>query len=77
LPNSRENTPCCGSGGGVRSAFKDLSSDIAKDLLTHMETKELISPCPFCTFNLGFTNKSSELDKKVTYMTKVIYESLE
>lgn len=77
LPDSGENTPCCGSGGGIRSAFKDLSFDIAKDLLTKTETKELISPCPFCTFNLGFTSKSAELDKKVTYVAKVIYESLE
>lgn len=77
LPKSRENTPCCGSGGGIRSAFKDLSFNIAKDLLQKTETEELISPCPFCTFNLGFTNKSGELGKKVTYMTRVIYESLE
>lgn len=77
LPKSLENTPCCGSGGGVRSAFKDLSFDIAKDLLTQVDTKELISPCPFCTFNLGFTNKSAGFDKKMTYITKIIYESLE
>lgn len=77
LPSSRENTPCCGSGGGVRSAFKDLSFNIAKDLLQKTDTKELVSPCPFCTFNLGFAVKSAELDKKVTYISKLIYESLE
>jgi Fe-S oxidoreductase len=77
LPSSRENAPCCGSGGGIRSAFKDLSFDIAKNLLAQAPTKELVAPCPFCTFNLGFTAKSGELDKKISYITKVIYESLE
>jgi heterodisulfide reductase subunit D len=77
LPGSRENTPCCGSGGGVRSAFKDLSFDIAKNLLLKADTEEVVTPCPFCTFNLGFTSKSLEPARKLTYITKIIYESLQ
>lgn len=77
LPNNREDTLCCGSGGGVRSAFRDLSFDIAKNLLLQTETRDLVTPCPFCAFNLGFTSKSGELNKKVTYISKIIYESLE
>jgi len=76
LPRSRKDSLCCGSGGGIRSAFKDLSFNIAKGLLSNTETKELISPCPFCTFNLNFTNKNAGLDKQVTYMTKIIWESV-
>lgn len=77
LPLNRENTPCCGSGGGIRSAFKDLSFDMAQDLLSGMETEALVSPCPFCTFNLGYTNKKAQMNKQVDYITKIIWESLE
>jgi Fe-S oxidoreductase len=77
LPRSRIETLCCGSGGGIRSAFKELSFDIAKNLLNQTETKELITPCPFCTFNLGYTNKQSGMEKQITYITKIIWESLQ
>ena len=77
LSRSRQDTLCCGSGGGIRSAFKDLSFDIAKEILHQTGTKDLITPCPFCTFNLGYTSKQSEMDKQVTYITKIIWESLQ
>jgi Fe-S oxidoreductase len=76
LPRSREHALCCGSGGGIRSAFKELSFDIACNLLKQTETEKLISPCPFCTFNLEYTNKNAKMGKKITYITKVVWESL-
>ena len=51
MTRNRHNAWCCGSGGGVRSAFKDLSAFAAKERIE--EAKEttaeaLISCCPFC-----------------------------
>ncbi|MFW9901245.1 MAG: (Fe-S)-binding protein, partial [Candidatus Thorarchaeota archaeon] len=51
MPRNRQNAWCCGSGGGVRSAFKDLSSFAANERIE--EAKEttaeaLVSCCPFC-----------------------------
>ena len=51
MPRNRQNAWCCGSGGGVRSAFKDLSSFAAKERIK--EAKEttaeaIVSCCPFC-----------------------------
>jgi heterodisulfide reductase subunit D len=77
LPMNREKTPCCGSGGGIRSAFKALSFSMAQDLLSGMETEALASPCPFCTFNLTYTNKKARMNKRVDYITKIVWESLE
>jgi len=77
LPRSRQDALCCGSGGGIRSAFRDLSFDIARNLLDRTGTRELISPCPFCTFNLSYTNKNAKMDKEITYITKIVWESLE
>ncbi|MFX1568315.1 MAG: (Fe-S)-binding protein [Promethearchaeota archaeon] len=51
MERNRQNAWCCGSGGGVRSAFKDLSSFAANERIE--EAKEttaeaLVSCCPFC-----------------------------
>jgi len=51
MPRNRFNAWCCGSGGGVRSAFKDLSSFTAIERIK--EAKEttaeaIVSCCPFC-----------------------------
>ncbi len=51
MPRNKQNAWCCGSGGGVRSAFKDLSSFAAKERIE--EAKEttaeaIVSCCPFC-----------------------------
>ncbi len=51
MPRNRQNAWCCGSGGGVRSAFKELSSFAANERIE--EAKEttaeaIVSCCPFC-----------------------------
>jgi Fe-S oxidoreductase len=51
MERNRQNAWCCGSGGGVRSAFKDLSSFAADERIK--EAKEttaeaIVSCCPFC-----------------------------
>jgi len=51
MTRNRHNAWCCGSGGGVRSAFKDLSSFAAKERIEEaMETQAeaIVSSCPFC-----------------------------
>lgn len=51
MPRNRQNAWCCGSGGGVRSAFKDLSSFAAKERIEEAkgtESDALVSCCPFC-----------------------------
>ena len=42
MPRNRHNAWCCGSGGGVRSAFKELSAFAATT------AEILVSCCPFC-----------------------------
>ncbi|MFX1343780.1 MAG: (Fe-S)-binding protein [Promethearchaeota archaeon] len=51
MTRNRHNAWCCGSGGGVRSAFKELSSFAAKERIEEaMETQAeaIVSSCPFC-----------------------------
>ena len=74
---NRSDAPCCGAGAGIRSVFRDLSTDIAKKFLEKAPSESVVSACPFCTFNLGYTSKKRQIDKKLTYFTSMILESLE
>ncbi|MBA7637194.1 putative iron-sulfur-binding oxidoreductase FadF [subsurface metagenome] len=75
--NNRENTPCCGAGAGIRSVYRDLSMQIASNLLTMAPSDSLVSACPFCVFNLNYTSRRKELGKKAVYFTSLVLESLE
>lgn len=44
---------CCGGGGGVRSAYPDLSGKVAGRRVAEAEFAELlVTACPFCVNNL-------------------------
>ena len=64
MENVREKSRCCGSGGGVKSAYCELSNSIAD--LRIREAKEtdadlLISACPFCKLNLSQNSEDMEV----------------
>ncbi len=55
MENIRENSLCCGAGGGVKSAYPELASQMAKLRLSQAidtDCSTLITPCPFCKLNL-------------------------
>ena len=55
MERNKENARCCGAGGGVRSAFRDLSRNLADRRLEDAEETKaeiLTTACPFCTYNL-------------------------
>ncbi len=64
MTRNRHNAWCCGSGGGVRSAFKDLSSFAAEERIK--EAKEtaadaIVSACPFCLNQFKSNIKNEEI----------------
>lgn len=55
MENIRENSLCCGAGGGVKSAYPEIANQMAKSRIQQArETgcSTLITPCPFCKLNL-------------------------
>lgn len=55
MEDNREKARCCGAGGGVRSAFSDLSLQIARmrmDDAKKTRANSLVTCCPFCVLNL-------------------------
>lgn len=56
MENIRENSLCCGAGGGVKSAYPEIASQMADARLEQaFETNcmTLITACPFCKLNLS------------------------
>jgi len=65
MKREREQAWCCGSGGGVKSAFDDFALWSATERLK--EAKEagaeaLVSACPFCKRNLKEAAEKEELE---------------
>ncbi|WP_432644875.1 (Fe-S)-binding protein [Methanobrevibacter sp.] len=55
MKNIRENSLCCGAGGGVKSAYPEIANQISKLRIAQaVETgcKTLVTSCPFCKLNL-------------------------
>lgn len=76
MENNRENSLCCGSGGGVKSAFPEISNDIAKNRIQRAKDTDsnvLISSCPFCKLNL---NSNSDDDMKVLDLSEFVAKAL-
>lgn len=76
LENNRENASCCGAGSGVRSAFRDLSLEIAARILDSMKNDTLVTPCAFCAFNFNYTSRKKDKGKRIMHITDVILDSL-
>lgn len=61
MESNRENSRCCGAGGGVRFAFPDLSGEIARmrlDDAVKTGSRQLVTCCPFCIHNLKTAQES-------------------
>jgi Fe-S oxidoreductase len=57
MENIRENSLCCGAGGGVKSAYPEIASEMAKSRLSQAKEtgcNTLVTPCPFCKLNLEY-----------------------
>ncbi|VUT26429.1 MAG: (Fe-S)-binding protein [Candidatus Methanolliviera sp. GoM_oil] len=80
MPRNRENAWCCGSGGGVKSAFPEFALWTAGERVKEAErvgVDTIVTSCPFCVRNLADGVK--ELDKpfKVYDTMELVLKALE
>ncbi len=64
MDRNRHNAWCCGSGGGVRSAFKDLSTFAADERIEEAKgtsAEAIVSCCPFCLNQFKTHIKDNEI----------------
>ena len=55
MENIREDSLCCGAGGGVKSAYPEIAHEMAKIRINQakdIDCEILVTPCPFCKLNL-------------------------
>lgn len=48
LPDNREQSLCCGAGGGLKANFPDLADAIACERLEMVDNGRLCTACPLC-----------------------------
>ncbi|MFW9875302.1 MAG: (Fe-S)-binding protein [Candidatus Thorarchaeota archaeon] len=77
MTRNRENAWCCGSGGGVRSTFKDLSNFAANERID--EAKEtsaeiIVSCCPFCLNQ--FKNNMKDIEIQALDLSEIVKKAI-
>ena len=75
----KENTKCCGAGGGVKKGFPELALEIAKSRVKEAEetgVQYLVSICPFCYRNLSDAIKALNSDLKMVDLMELVEQAL-
>ncbi len=79
LSKNKDQSHCCGSGGGVRGAYTKLSIQIAKGRLKEaldMEAEVLLTECPSCLHNLRNAKKKRD-NIEIKNISEFIYDLIE
>ena len=77
MKENRENAPCCGAGGGVRTFYRELSMDMGNRTLDMAKTDTIVATCPTCIFHLNYISRKREKGKKVVSVTELVLNSLD
>lgn len=74
MERSREFALCCGAGGGLRTQFKGLSLEIAKERIREAErvSQTLVTSCPFCVYQLSRAAKEGGSRLRVFDVVEVV-----
>ncbi len=76
----KENSFCCGSGGGVKPAFPDVALKAANHRLDEArdiaDAEVVVSCCPFCEINLGEAANARPDNMRVVDLLELIDEAM-
>lgn len=76
MQRNKEKARCCGAGAGVRSAYPEITENIAKMRIEDAENVKaeiLVTSCPFCILNLSSASKDN---KNVLDLSEIIVKYL-
>ena len=77
MEKNRENSRCCGAGGGYKSAFNDFAVNIAAERIRDAEAvgaEVIATACPFCVLNLKHGAKKIGSKVKVMDITEILLQ---
>jgi Fe-S oxidoreductase len=73
MSRSRETARCCGGGGGVRSAYPEMSARIAAKRVDEAAFADyLVTACPFCVNNLNLGKERQGAKLEVLDLTELV-----
>lgn len=75
MKNIREQSRCCGSGGGVKSAYGNLANSIATLRIEEAENTNadlIVTSCPFCKLNLSENSDNLEVLDLSEFVLKIL-----
>lgn len=77
MERNRENSRCCGAGGGYKSAFNDFAVNIAAERIRDAEAvgaEVIATACPFCVLNLKAGAKKINSKVKVMDISEILLQ---
>lgn len=79
MSKNRENTLCCGAGGGVKAGFPDFAMQAAMRRLEEARevgAESIVSTCPFCAHNFKDAIRESGSRLKFYDLTELIAKTI-
>ncbi|UCC93538.1 MAG: (Fe-S)-binding protein [Thermoplasmata archaeon] len=79
LDRNRVESLCCGSGGGLKTAFPDQALGIGGrvvDLAADADVGTLVTACPWCETNIGDASAAREGGLEVVDLVEVVFRAL-
>ena len=80
MDRNRENSRCCGAGGGYKSAFNDYAVNIAAERIKDAEAvgaEVIATACPFCVLNLKAGAKQAGSSIRVMDISQILLQVTE
>jgi heterodisulfide reductase subunit D len=80
MPRTREESRCCGAGGGFKIAYGDLAEEIAVDRVKEAQetgAELIVTPCPFCVVNLNAGAAKADIPIKTMDLLQFVMMGLE
>ncbi|MDR0509208.1 MAG: 4Fe-4S dicluster domain-containing protein [Candidatus Methanoplasma sp.] len=75
MTRTKENSRCCGAGGGYKSQYNDLAVNIAAERIKDAEetgAEILVTCCPFCVVNLTQGAKQAGSKIKIMDLSEIL-----
>ncbi len=75
----KENTMCCGAGGGVADAYPEFARNTADHRLEEAQdvgAEAVVSACPYCNDNFFYVANDRDRPIQVYDVTELLYQSL-
>lgn len=75
MERTRENSKCCGGGGGLKAGFPDIQNRMAQERVRDAErtgAERLVSTCPFCYQGLQVGINAIRSNVKMMDLTELV-----